>query len=727
MLLLGTLSLSGFWAINSEFAVYDDEGYALYSLMDFARSGALYTELYSQYGPFFFFYHATLFDLLDLPWTHDAGRLVTLMHWLAAAAACGGITALLTRSMMLGWAGMAVAFMLLQLSFREPNHPGALCAMIIAGGTFLALACRRRQYTHSAAVLLGISGTALILIKINVGLFFLLAAGVALLLDCRSFRGRQILLWTALAGTLTLPWVLMHALLHDPWVRTYALNFCTATAIAALFLPPPGGSPSARQPATVLPAYAAGALSCLIVVTLYMLATGSTLYALFDGIILGPLRHPGVLNIPFPWLNSTYAAAGLALLIAILIKLKIIPKKWLNWIRGVAVLALFLLAFEPQRTPLAYWIFNYFPLFMVCFAVPLTPKEQGAGLRLVSLVLLFQYLHAYPVAGSQVFWSVFLAAPLWLFALGNLLPAAPYPSTAARRTAILLPIAAFLLAFAAIIPFARKAYTNYSNFPHLQLPGSADMRTNTMLGTTLRVMDANIRRHADVLFTMPGMMSLNLWADVPPPTRQNATQWFSLLDLPAQQEIADKLAASPHAIWVVADWHVQYLQELGLFRDTPLVQSLESDWERAFSFRRFSFWVHPGRTLVPWQSIMHAPENVDQHANFVLSCLPFTGNAEKLVLNLTARGKTRRLTLDAGNTRITAAEITDDGQLLNAPASLPWPLTIDRPMILWVETDHGGNAQPTLDVRSHAVFVDTNDQIISEFIHIQPVRPLIGL
>jgi hypothetical protein len=40
-----------FHAFYTTFQEYDDEGYLLISLRDYARGGILYDEVYSQYGP----------------------------------------------------------------------------------------------------------------------------------------------------------------------------------------------------------------------------------------------------------------------------------------------------------------------------------------------------------------------------------------------------------------------------------------------------------------------------------------------------------------------------------------------------------------------------------------------------------------------------------------------------------------------------------------------------
>ena len=70
----------------STFMLYDDEGYVLLSLRNFSEHGHLYGGVYTQYGPLPY----VLYDLLHrlgLPFTHTAGRCLTLAAWSGAGRA----------------------------------------------------------------------------------------------------------------------------------------------------------------------------------------------------------------------------------------------------------------------------------------------------------------------------------------------------------------------------------------------------------------------------------------------------------------------------------------------------------------------------------------------------------------------------------------------------------------------------------------------------------------
>src|SRR3954469_23096218 len=80
----------------SAFMFYDDEGYVLISLRNFAEHGGLYRDVYTQYGPFPFVVYYGL-HVLGVPLTHTAGRLITVAAWSASAGCCALLVGYATR------------------------------------------------------------------------------------------------------------------------------------------------------------------------------------------------------------------------------------------------------------------------------------------------------------------------------------------------------------------------------------------------------------------------------------------------------------------------------------------------------------------------------------------------------------------------------------------------------------------------------------------------------
>src|SRR5262245_64052464 len=69
---------AAYYGMFSGFQDYDDEGYLLISLRDYARGGVLYDQVYTQYGPAYYQLLTAVFGLFGLPFTHTAGRAFVL-------------------------------------------------------------------------------------------------------------------------------------------------------------------------------------------------------------------------------------------------------------------------------------------------------------------------------------------------------------------------------------------------------------------------------------------------------------------------------------------------------------------------------------------------------------------------------------------------------------------------------------------------------------------------
>jgi hypothetical protein len=89
------------------FAFYDDEGYMLISLAHYIKEGHLYTQTFSHYGPFYFYAQGIFFQLLHFPVTHDIGRLVTLVYWVASSLSATFFVRRISKSIFLATPGRA--------------------------------------------------------------------------------------------------------------------------------------------------------------------------------------------------------------------------------------------------------------------------------------------------------------------------------------------------------------------------------------------------------------------------------------------------------------------------------------------------------------------------------------------------------------------------------------------------------------------------------------------
>ena len=122
----------GYTRIFSSFGLLDDEGYMLSLLRETSRGGALYSEIYSQYGPLYHWVWNGLFSLLGLDYTHDNGRLVTLSCWILSTIIMAIAAWRQSRSVLQAAATQVMSFFVLTFLANEPMHPIGLLSVLLS-------------------------------------------------------------------------------------------------------------------------------------------------------------------------------------------------------------------------------------------------------------------------------------------------------------------------------------------------------------------------------------------------------------------------------------------------------------------------------------------------------------------------------------------------------------------------------------------------------------------
>ena len=580
----------------STYMMYDDEGYVLFSLREFVEGGGLYDRIFSHYGPFFFLFHQLL-HLGGLEFTNTAGRLLALGYWLGASVFGGALIWRLTRSTSATVFAAGGIFLYLWPLISEPSHPGGLIVLAVAGLGWLGARWSDRPRRLAAAA--GAVGAALLLTKINVGIFLCAGAGAWWLLHLdERFPGPRARTALATAALALLPLVLMGGEMDIPWVRTFA--FVAAAAAAAMSLAAAQGVEPRTRWRDLGPAALAAALVMAISLG-GVLAQGTSPAGLLEGILLGPLRHPQAYSVLVKWRFGALPVALLGLILAGAMRVRPWPCAARIVITGrlVAVAAFFPgLLFDwplgPHPFALSYGLATAW-LFVMPVDEDRTTQPARAWL---GLLVVTQALHAFPVAGSQISWGTFLWIPLAAIGVHDAVRVLRAGRLAAwdrvRR------LAAAVVALAVCVRCAQYGWigvTRFRDSDALGLPGAAELRLPENFSTTLRVLARNAAAHADVLFSLPGLHSFHLWTGLPPPTTFNATHWFTLLTPARQEEIRRRLEASPRSCVIVQRSIYDFLKNLGVATETPLTTWLQANYERAFGLETYEFWVRRGRRI----------------------------------------------------------------------------------------------------------------------------------
>jgi hypothetical protein len=639
--LLAVLAVTGGLILFTRFMIYDDEGYVLWSVRGFCEGAPLYTGVYSQYGPLFFLFYRAVHALSGLAFDNDTARLLNLGYWLASATIAGVVAQHLCRRVAAGLVAAALTFVTLISNANEPFHPGALLALLVAAAT--ALGARRigRPGERHLGWIVALFATAACLVKINVGAFLFAALGTWLWLDSRRAGPRDLAgAGLVAAALLAAPLALMRDHLAEGPTRDTALVFaCGGLALLvergrdrrALFT-----GPDWTRAALASLALAAGVTGLLVLL-------GTHPADLLEGLLLAPLRHPGVYAFPPRFPAAAVLLAPLSLLGAIWLSRRA------NGPRTQTVLALAKLAaglaFFAQgpgtldETPLDRFAYYFGPSLAWLLVAPLGGEREQTTrqARWIAWIFLWQTLQAFPVAGSQVAWGSFLWVPLcvhgWFQASTHLAGVRVAPRHLAAGVA-------GLGAVVALGTSLRYGLVCLKDSAPLDLPGARWVRPPPDAAATLRIVSRNLRLHAGTVFSLPGMFSLNVWSEKPTPTRANVTHWFSLLDKTRQAEIAARLDADPTAIVVLQRDHLRILLDAGFQPRGTLHDHILAHFVPLARIDGYDFWGHPGRRLdfvetfsilpgglagvtemlprPPRRAILHAPGSPPIQLDFVL-------------------------------------------------------------------------------------------------------------
>jgi len=602
VLLLGTAALAviAYWLLFTTFMTYDDEGYVLISLKNYCSHGGLYSHVYSQYGPFFYLFHDLGHRLLGYAFTNTNGRLITLIFWTGTSIACAHLVWRHTRSLSLAVFTTGLTFFYLWNMSSEPAHPGGLITMLVALGAWWGARQIERNAIFSLAISSALIGTCLLLIKINVGIFFLTGAAVWFLTHIRNvFQGRGA---AFLCGILLifLPVVLMKTELSETWAREYVW----LSAVASLTMLRVNWI---ERDATAEWRQAAWAATAVILSTAAILGLvclrGTTLHDMLDGILLNPLRHPEVYHFPPIWISGAGVMGGISLCFALIAGKR--KAKEIEWVvialRILIAIEFSLTAFECLPVSIHSSVMSFAVPLAWIFALRLGPGPNASRppniATWIGIMLVLQYLHPYPVAGSQIAWGTFLVVPLIALGMSD----TQRFLRRQKQTMGHVPLGFVFGAIAILVTarFGLIGWHRYRESRPLQLDGAEDIRLPEEYASRLRLFSLNAAAQGDMLFSLPGMYSFNQWTHLPTPTLANTTHWFSLLDDAQQASIITSLDKSKRPVIIVHHGLIDFLTEGKFAVKGPLVDYIQENFAPLFKVEQYEFLIRKGRRTIP--------------------------------------------------------------------------------------------------------------------------------
>jgi hypothetical protein len=606
--------LAAYFTIFNEFAPYDDEGTLLVTLKAFVQGHALYREIWSVYGPFYYELFGGFFKLFGLSITTDASRTIVLVVWVGTSLLFGVAAQRLTGRLSLGLTTMIAAFSALAVLANEPMHPQGLCVLILA---FFALFAVNglRGWIGWSGIACGALLAALLLTKVNLGIFAIAATVVALAVSVEPIYRRGWLRWLIIAAFLVMPVAVLDRDLRQAWVRELILLeglAGIAVLVASRTIRPvrekDGGENTRWLLAAVL-----GFVAAFVTIVVIVLITGPSLSNVYQGVVKDALgiREVFTSQFPFPagaaldWAIAAVVAAAIAGGVR-LARRDVVPVFWTGLLRAAAGLTILCsvahivpVGLNPSAAdPIVV------PMLLVWVAaIPPAGVVETAYKRflrvLLPLVAIAETLQVYPVPGSQVG-----IASAFFVAVGALCLADSWTdlqawsearggsilrnfSTSVAMVAIALPAAFGLNAI--VLP-AMSSAVSYHELTKLKLPGAELMHLGTAQVEEYEGLVELLHKNKCTTFVgWPTVNSLYLWSGLEPPLPTIPNGWFYAMKESQQQMAVEELRASPRPCAIVNEELANFYLQGRPAPSTPLVHYVKQNFEPIEVLGKFEF------------------------------------------------------------------------------------------------------------------------------------------
>ena len=575
----------------SLFNTYDDEGYFLVILRDYLSGHALYTQVSTIYGPFYYETVAGLFKLLGLEPGNDSGRYVTLAVWLVTSLVGALVTYRLTRNLWLAVGAQFVTFHVLTALGSEPIQPAGLVGLLLMCLT--GAAAGRSARPRATAALIGAIVGALCLVKVNVGAFAAIAVIFAFAASLKSGWRHVLLPLTAVVMAL-LPLGLMASQLSRDWVLEFALVVTMASAAVGIVClaatPRHAGPPSAGW-------LVAGGSVVVIACLGVAFAGGTGLGDLLNELVLGAWKLPQLYVWPIR-INPLVVAWALLCLVGAISMLVVRADAQLPAAAAPAI--------RVMAGLLTWTLVLFLPSSLFLLALPLAwlatqaPRETaddstlGYARVLLPALAVLESLQAYPVAGTQLSLAALVLVPVGAMTFGDGISQLGFGAHQARprlaRLARWAAPTALLLSIATFQFFGYLAWLGFASGTPLGLPGAASVRVQAQRGADLRALVAAVDRECSSFITFPGMLSFYLWTAQEPPA-QLYSPWMFALDGPAQQSAVQQIEKRPRLCVVKNQAVIDFWSEGRPVPSRPLVDFIQTGFVQFRSYGDYELLV----------------------------------------------------------------------------------------------------------------------------------------
>jgi hypothetical protein len=612
-------TVAAYFYLFTQFAPYDDEGTVLVTLKAFVHGETLYRDVYTPFGPFYYELFGSLFSLSGHAVTTDASRTIVMVIWVGASLLFGLAVQRLTGRVALGVTAMLVAFSVVFILSQEPMHAQALAVALLAVLTAIVAGCDTRR----ALLVGGICGAllaALVLTKINLGIYAVAAVLFAAVLAVEPLYRRRWVRWPVILAFLALPFVATARDLSGELVRNLALlELLAAMAIAAaswtLRLGPADENDIGKTMRWLFGAAVGFGLAFAAILGAIFI-TGSTPADVYDGVITQALRirnvNPapiGISTASLDWgIAAIAAAAGVSWL---RLRGESGSLLWSGVLRAAGGLAIWFSITQSAPLSLGPAPGNVDALAMVLAwvaVIPPTGAVESAQRRFVRVLLptlaIAEVLQVYPVAGSQMRIAAVMFVAVGGICLGDAFTELRAWSSARgpvslERLGVFASVAIIALGakFALdgiVLPTVSRVIT-YNEEKALPFPGARSLHLPTAEAEAYeRVVELLHRYRCTSFIGYANVDSLYLWSEIDPPKPSAPSAWMLALEEGEQQRILRQMRATPRPCavrneGVAGGWLAGRPRP-----ETPLVRYIFNDFRVVETIGPFEFMLPKG-------------------------------------------------------------------------------------------------------------------------------------
>jgi hypothetical protein len=612
-------SVAAYFMLFTQFALYDDEGTVLVTLKAFVGGETLYKDVYTPFGPFYYELFGGLFSLSGHAVTTDASRTIVMVIWVGSSLLFGLAVQRLSGRVALGVAAMLVAFSVVFILSQEPMHAQVLAVGLLSVFTLVAAAVDTRRVVWAGGIC-GALLAALVLTKINLGIYAVTAVVFAAALTVEPLYRRRWVLWPVVLAFLALPFVAIGRDLSGQLVRELAVLEMLAgisIAAAAWSLRREGGEEGgeARTVRWLLSA-AAGFCLALAAILVGIFLNGSSPADVYDGVVTQALRIHDVNPIqlaPGPAIDWAIAAIAAATVVSWLrSRGEASSPLWLGVSKGVAGLAIWFSIAQAAPLSLGPAPGNPDTLAVVLAWIAVIPPAgvvESAQKRFLRVLLpalgVAEVLQVYPVAGSQMRIAAVMFVAVGGLCLADALTSLRAWSTERGPVALerfgtiasvaIVAVGAKFAADGLILPAITKGLV-YGEEKALPFPGATSLRLPPEEAETYeRVVDLLHRNRCTSFIGFANVDSLYLWSQIDPPRPSAPSAWMLALDEGEQRRILRQLRATPRPCAFVNE-AVAGAWLAGRPRpETPLVRYIFNHFKAVEQIGAFEFML-PKRT-----------------------------------------------------------------------------------------------------------------------------------